>query len=100
MKQLGCSTLLYRHFSLAQALDGIRKAGGYAVELCGRPSVDKQFTHLDLNLDDGFDNHCKSITIGRMHMNIYAEHVVYACLIQGQPLCMQRHPHKIHMNAP
>ena len=61
MKQLGCSTLLYRHFSLAQALDGIRKAGGYAVELCGRPSVDKQFTHLDLNLDDGFDNHCKSI---------------------------------------
>ena len=90
MKQLGCSTLLYRNFSLAQALDGIRKAGGYAVELCGRPSGDKQFTHLDLNLDDEFDNHCKSIQELIAQNGLWIESIAINGRQLDHPLLLER----------
>ena len=61
MKQLGCSTMLYRNFSLEQALAGIRKAGGHAIELCARSSTTGQITHLDLDRHDGVDGHYQEV---------------------------------------
>ena len=61
MKQLGCSTMLYRNFSLEQALAGIRKAGGHAIELCARSSTTGRITHLDLDRHDGVDGHYQEV---------------------------------------
>ena len=61
MKQLGCSTMLYRNFSLEQALAGIRQAGGYAIELCARSSTTGQIAHLDLNRHDDVDGHYQEV---------------------------------------
>ncbi len=90
MKQIGCSTLLYRHFSLAQALNGIRQAGGYAVELCGRPAVGKQSTHLDLKQGDQFDDHCKVIDELIVQNSLWIESIAVSGHQLDQPLVLER----------
>ena len=90
MKQLGCSTMLYRNFSLEQALAGIRQAGGYAIELCARSSTTGQIAPLDLNRHDDVDGHYQEVKQAITAHGLKVESIAISGQQISQPAGLER----------
>ncbi|HIB89769.1 TPA: hypothetical protein EYO57_21710 [Candidatus Poribacteria bacterium] len=90
MKEIGCSTVLYRNFSLKQALAGIQQAGGSAIELCARSSVTGQITHLDLNRHDDVNDYYQKVKQTITNHNLLIESIAVSNQQIAQPAELER----------
>ena len=90
MKKIGCSTMLYRNFSLKQALAGIQQAGGSAIELCARSSVTGQITHLDLNRHDDVNDYYQKVKQTITNHNLLIESIAVSNQQIAQPAELER----------
>lgn len=90
MKEIGCSTMLYRNFSLKQALAGIQQAGGSAIELCARSSVTGQITHLDLNRHDDVNDYYQKVKQTITNHNLLIESIAVSNQQIAQPAELER----------
>lgn len=90
MKQIGCSTMLYRNFSLRQALAGIQQSGGSVIELCARQSLTGQVVHLDLNRSDDVDDHYEEVKQTINDYNFQVESIAVSNQQISQPAELER----------